>query len=253
MNNSTEFKTPIILAFFIGLIWANLSWAEVSHSEIELQEFIKVYEDRSASVSKVVIGKLEFSGITDARLYDVIEKRLLDEYRSGDADDVSWLAKTLAYSGEEKYKKTLTQVLNTVKKSKVEMHVRKALKRLPLYRVWNVDLKKDTEGLSGDALFRKRTINMVNSSNSHLTMLGAKRIWFHHPTDKLFVAAAKNKLMADLNVSNPSRRDVDALGWLCKVLSKSGDSQYLAVLLDISRSASNRRVRSYAKKYARLL
>ncbi len=253
MNNSKGIKIPIILAFFIGLVWANLSWAEANHSENELQEFIKIYEDRSTSVPKRIIDKLEFSGISDAKLYDIIEKRLLDEYQSGNAEDVSWLAKTLAYSGQEKYKKTLTQVLDTVRNPKVQKHVRKALERLPLYRVWNVDIKKDTEELSGDVLYRKRTINMVNSGNSHLTMIGAKRIWFHHPTDKLFVSAAKDKLLSSLKVSELSRRDVDALGWLCKVLGKSGDSQYRAVLLEISRSASNRRVRNYAKKYARLL
>jgi len=42
----------------------------------------------------------------------------------------------------------------------------------------------------------------------------------------------------------------DGLGWLCKVLLKSGDGKYKKFLLDISENAANRRLRKHARASA---
>lgn len=237
----------------LGLVCSGHGWAQSTSAEDEIEKYIKLYENRSLEVSKVTAGELEFSGITDTRLYDVIERRLLDEYQSKDAEPSSWLAKTLAYSGQSKYKATLTKIVNTTKSRKLKRHTKLALVRLPQHTAWNIDIGEGTAGLVGDSLYRKRTINMINSNHTHLMMLGARRVWFHHPTDKMFVAAVKDKLLATYNSETLSKRDVDALAWLCNVLGKSEDPKYRQVLLDVAASSPNKRVGRYAKKNAKLL
>jgi len=253
MKYFTSKRIQFILSMIFGLVCSGHTWAQSTSAEDEIQRFIKIYENRSLEVSKVTAGELEFSGITDTRLYDVIEQRLLDVYRARDAEPSSWLAKTLAYSGQSKYQATLKKVVETSKSRKLKRHTKVALERLPEHAVWNADISKGTAGLAGDSLYRKRTINMIKSNHTHLMMLGARRVWFHHPTDKMFVAAVKDKLLATYNSETLSKRDVDALAWLCNVLGKSEDPKYRQVLLDIAASSPNKRVGRYAKKNAKLL
>lgn len=255
MNIKYPVATPFqfILTMLLGLLWSAHGSAQNLSVEDEIQNFIKIYENRNLEVSKVTAGQLEFSGITDTRLYDIIENRLLDEYLSKDSEPSAWLAKTLAYSGLSQYKATLTKVVNTTKSRKLKRHTKVALERLPKHTLWNADISSGTEGLTGNALYRQRTLNMINSDHSHLMMLGARRVWFHHPTDKGYVAAVKDKLLASYKSQALSDHDVDALAWLCNVLGKSEDPKYRQILLDIAASSPNRRVSKYAKKNAKLL
>jgi hypothetical protein len=43
------------------------------------------------------------------------------------------------------------------------------------------------------------------------------------------------------------------MGWMCNVLGRSRNSQYKGTLEEVSKNASNRRVRGYAKKNMRYL
>jgi len=48
----------------------------------------------------------------------------------------------------------------------------------------------------------------------------------------------------------PGEELADALAWLCKIIAKSGDGRYKQLLLDVSNTATNNKLRKYASKAA---
>ena len=262
MKKITALKLQTLI---VGLLF--LSYLSIGHArpgpalsaDSELDYFIDYFSKDEFVLATEIFGELEFSGITDTRLYNIVEKQFLkfSAVKSYENSDITaWLSKALAYSGQEKYLATLKQVLKESPNrtlSNFKRHLNTSIERLPQHAIWNQEIVKNTDGLKGDELYRQRTYNMINASDSHLSMLGARRVWFHFPTDPLYVKAVSEKLAADYNRDNLSRRDIDAIGWFCNVLGKSEDKSYTEQLNTIVELSDNRRIRNYAKKNIRIL
>ena len=252
---TARLKIPSAILSAMLLLASSSSWPAFTLSPAlsandEVEYFIKYFSDKSQVVSKEVYGQLEFSGITDTRLFDIVEQRFIEESKAKSAaaiDHLAWLSKALAYSGQSKYLDTLKTALKSTNNVKLKKYLEESIERSPLFSVWNVDISRDTANLRGEDLYRKRVLNMLRSSDSFLVMFGAKRVWFHHPTDSEFVRVASERLMETYNRPNPTVRDVDAIGWLCNVLGKASNPEYKPLLEKIIKESKNSRIVHYAK------
>jgi hypothetical protein len=243
----------LISASCLLFAWSSYSVGQALSATNEVEYFSKYFTDRTQPVPKKVYGELEFSGISDTQLFDIVEQRFLAESNAttqAGIDHAAWLSKALAYSGQSKYLATLNQVLKTTKDVKLKKYVAESIERSAQFAVWNADINRDTANLQGEELYRKRTFNMLRSADSHLVMLGAKRVWFHHPTDSEYIRVASERLLESYNKPNPSVRDIDAIGWLCNVLGKSAMPEYRPLLDKVNSESKNRRIKEYARKNA---
>ena len=248
------------ILFIAGVLFLN-TYAHSSQTDLEaeLQNYIKIFQSNSTSAQRTAITELNWSGITDTRLYDTIETRLLNQYKTNTTraglDHSAWLAKTLSYSGNPKYQKTFDLILNDdsdKKLRKIQKHTKKAQKNLPKFTAWNKQISKGLARAPQGRLKQQRVLNMLNSNDYALVRVGAKRVNFEYYDDQELIDAAENKLLSEYK-KDGDKIFVDSMAWLCKALSSTGNVKYRATLTEVMENATHRRVAKQAKKYIRYL
>lgn len=217
--------------------------------QVEIQGFVK--EFRAGNFSRKLINELEWSGISDTRIYDLAEAVLLANYKSTDSEMIeqnSWLAKALSQSGQPKYRATLDKVLKSKKSpEKLVRHAKKARTRLEEFRIWNPIIAKDVHKAPAGKLNEKRAQNMLSSDNPVMLRLGAKRVYYKYFDDTGLLEIVKSRLLNDFNMATDGVH-IDAVAWLCKALGRSGKLEYRSALETVTEKASNKKISRYAAK-----
>ncbi len=250
----SKFKITFVLLGVSLALASSLSSASPQDLEDEIQHYIKEMTKPELPEHQLYV-ELEWSGISDVRLYDVIERRLLENYKktgAGELDDSAWMAKALSYSGQPKYLPTLEKIYGEVYSQNFRKYLLKSIERLPNWTKWNPDLYKGLDAVPADRLKIARVINMLNSDYPKLRTVGGRHVWWHYTDNEELLDLTKERLIATYNTSGQDAFDIDAVAWLCKGLAKSGDSKYKPLIEKIAKDARNKRVRGYAKKFLRM-
>ncbi len=216
----------------------------------EINEYVDIFSGNNFAAQRSAIEPLGWSGISSPELYDVIAAKLealKDADSKIDKERASWFAKALALSGNNKYQPVLQDIADNASAKKLRKHAKTALERLPRYARWNPIIAAGLKNSQGN-LAEQRIRNMLADNDAELFRLGAKRVYHAHASNKELVALVKSRLVADYASVNDSDH-VDAMAWAIKVLAQSGDSDHKPLLAEIAQSASNKKIRKYAKKY----
>ena len=219
------FKTTLLLALFAVLTSPAIAGYQ-EEKEKEIDELVKVFSLPFIMKQHMAAEKLAYLGHSDPRIFDVIEKQLLDSYRSlsddYEIDWASWLAKALGFSGNQKYFPTLRKLESVAPDEKLRKYAVVAQRYLYKYKtfnpiIMNFDNDNSEETISSEmnllplSLLRYR--NMLNSDIPELHKLAAKRIYFEGITENVII-----KLVL-FRIENPApRTDKDTKKWLKKSL-----------------------------------
>lgn len=187
-------------------------------------------------------------------LYDPIEAELLAGYHVLDsdkvkADQMSWLAKGLALSGNSKYQVPLDKVLAGTPSKKLKKYAGSSLKLLPNYEKWNPVIAANLEQAPPGRLNQTRTLNMLASDIPELIRVGAKIARKKYLGDKNVVAAVNASLLANYDRNLSNNIQVDGVNHLIRTLGEAGDSTYRSTLDKVATSP-NKKIAKYARKYA---
>ena len=160
---------------------------------------------------------LAYAGHSDDKIFDEIEKQLLDHYQNlGDSYDIdwaSWLVKALAFSGKDKYQSTIEFLAEEAPDRKLRRYAELSLQLLPDYTRWN-PIILDRNNYDGELpLSINRYKNMLRSEVAELHKLAAKRIFFEGIGEKSVVELVQFRL--ETPASNTTR---DTQKWLKKSL-----------------------------------
>ena len=219
------FKATLLLAFCAVLTNpAKAGYQEEKEKEID--ELIKVFSKPFIMKQHVAAEKLAYLGHSDPRIFDVIEKQLLDSYLSlsddYEIDWASWLAKALGFSGNQKYGTTLRRLESFAPDEKLRKYAGIAQRYTYKYKtfnpiIMNFDNDKSEETISSEMnllpLSLLRYQNMLNSDMPELHKLAAKRIYFEGITDNRITRLVLFRIV------NPApRTDKDTKKWLKKSL-----------------------------------
>ena len=188
---------------------------------------------------------LGWMGISDTRVFDLIEKHLLAD-GSTPIDDreekarVAWYIRALGFSGQAKYE---TSINKFVKDDRYDGYARTALVDLPNYRVWNpiISNRGSFDAAYSDDVNRVR--NMLLSNDWFLKRVGAKRVYFGVHHDALFEIMARD---LKANIAMNDSRYSDCLAWLAKALHKS--PSYKPLLQEVADNAADRHVANHASR-----
>jgi hypothetical protein len=195
--------------------------------EEDVQYYIGMLGNPSSRTQATEFEALSGMGLSDPRLFDEVEKRLLAdcEYVRENREErarVAWYFRALGFSGDEKYLPTLSRFTEdrTYRNYSIA-----AQRDLPQYTKWNPvisDRSKFDPKLADDS---NRILNMLRSEDHRLQRVGAKRTFLTHEKDPAVVAMLAEKLTA----SYPSAKDDESLetaGWLLNALDRGSDGTH---------------------------
>ena len=195
--------------------------------EEDVQYYIGLLGEMNPRVQATEFEALSGMGLSDPRLFDEVEKRLLADCESvrqnrEERARVAWYFRALGFSGDEKYLPTLSRFTEdrTYRNYSIA-----AQRDLPQYTKWNPvisDRSKFDPKLADDS---NRILNMLRSEDHLLQRVGAKRTFLTHEKDPAVVAMLAEKLKA----SYPTAKDDESLetaGWLLNALDRGSDGRH---------------------------
>jgi hypothetical protein len=240
-----------MLTLVASLVFSNLAVAASVEEDVErnVQIFSGEKNLHTAGAADVLI----WMGLSDTRLFDIIERRLLEDADAArgnrnEKNRVARYIRSLGYSGQSKYESTMKKFVGDADYGR---YAQEALLDLPVYKNWNSIISNRSSfdpKLSDDA---NRISNMLRSGDLLLQRIGAKRV-YHGADDAkddavleiLAQQVRANYARKDLN--NPDRSD--SVAWLVKALGSSKKGQYKALLEEVADKASAPPVVKHAKE-----
>jgi len=247
-------KYICILAFALNLITSltsNLAFASQADLQKEENHYSDVFSGSNTIKQRSVMQRLVWSGFSSPMIFDSVAQKLSNNLETEDKEKVenaSWHAKTLALSGNSKYRALLTQASTSAKSSKLKKHAKLSLDRLNKYVKWNPIISQGLTSAPNGQLEQTRVANMLNADDYELVRLGAKRAYKEFSDNTQIVSIVIKRLESEVNISKNEDMRIDATAWMLKVIGGTGNSQYKDVLETVIANNKNKKVRKYAKK-----
>ncbi len=242
-------KWIITLGVITSLIWSGSCFAQVDRSA-ELAKLLAGIESASR-IQRVDAAKVvSRSGLQGDELYEkiaeIIEAGYKLPYEKDLADEMAWMCKALAASGDPKYRQLLAEVAQNSPSIKIKKYAKQSAELLDVYAERSKVLNKTDSWDEDLTAEENRLVNMLRSDDTALKRDAAKIIVRSAVNGKVYsvVASALNEMSETYRNDNLS---VDTMAWLCKALATSGDNSYVKDLEFVLENTKNSKLRKYAK------
>src|SRR5438445_12567514 len=192
----------IVLALATSLIFSG--FAAAASVEDDVQRYIQIFSGEK-KLHNDAADTFSWMGLSDARLFDIVERRLLEDADAAQSDRneknrVARYIRSLGFSGQSKYEPTIRKFLASVPYGRF---AEAALADLPQYSKWNPVISNRSSfdpKLSDDV---NRVAARLPSDDLLLLRLGAKRFYFESKEDVLL------ELLAQQLRANYARKDLN--------------------------------------------
>ncbi len=253
MKKNTQ--TILLFVFSLMIIFTN-SFPALANSDrtAEVDKYIKMLGSASLKTRIDAAKFITRSGITDPRLFNIINEKLLHGYNINSLDrnhidEMSWMCKALAASGSDNYAPTLEKIIQTATSDKLKRYAKQSLSLISEYAERN-KLMADTTtidpGLSPEI---NKYINMLRSDNFALKRDAAKSVYRGHFSEKKLFDVLSGELLKGYKLKpSKDRNHIDALAWMCKALASSGMVEYKQTLREVIENSSNPKLQKYARQ-----
>jgi hypothetical protein len=239
-----------VVAILASLFFCTGAPAE-SRAELT-EEYVKIFAGGTAPDQIDATRRLEWLGLSDPRIFDPAEKSLLDRIGAVEkesANYAAYMAHALAYSGQEKYRNSLTQAANAAANKNLRRHATEALAELSNYARWNPiigDTSKSDPKLSAEV---NGFGSMLRGSEADLHRLAAKRIYQRRIRDAGILSLLESRAQEVATKPVTAKNDIDISNWLLKALAATGDPRYRPIIESAATGNPNRKVEKNALKY----
>lgn len=216
------------------------------------EEFVQIFQSGNQIQQQKAAEALEWAGISSPKLFDLIEDITLKTLpKSTDKATINfeaYLVLALGYSGNEKYRSTIQTVIAKAPHKKLKKYGKEALVTLPTYTKLNAIIAPKPWPENVHPSLNQRIINMLQSDDTNLMRLGAKRV--HNALNySPELLAALNTAIEKNYASKLNGDRLDAVAWLCRALAGSREVKYKATIEKVAKSATEKKLRNYATKY----
>lgn len=240
----------ILVSFFSVSVFAFQS------NEERINNYVSVLESGDQGVQEQMLNRLQWSGLSDPALFDVVEKRLLEHYNQDNPNGhlislMSFHARALGYSGNEKYRSTLAEVAQNATDNKVRKHAKKALSDLTRWAQWLATLPQNVSVEAGQSIEVATYLHMLNVDNAFVQRLAARAIFHEKQRDKALIAKAVELIRARYLETGLDGETEDTIAWLCKAIGVAGSSDEQAFLAQVAENSPSPKIAKYAGKYSR--
>ncbi|HEX5055470.1 MAG TPA: hypothetical protein VFX02_03130 [Gammaproteobacteria bacterium] len=224
--------------------------------QAELRSYKDAFrKDGAPRVQKNVCNALQWSGISDVELYDLIEQRLneiLDKFAHGsrsseDLETAAWYAKGLAASGMDKYLPVLRRMAGS-RHQKLANYAEDSIPRIESYKKWNPIISDEKNFRSDQPLLINRIANMLRSDDSRLKLVGLKKLREDSMDSEYLFDIIRDDLMAGYKKAHADRADVAVFELEVGILGDSGNRKYYDSLKQVySETKSREKLRSISQ------
>jgi len=224
-------------------ILANNSYA----NEKQVQKYVKIFEGESWNQQLKACNEFQWLGMSDTRVFDLIEQKVKDRYTSSNRrviNNVAWYMKALGFSGNEKYVDTLKMVAAKTPSKKLRKYAREGIMYQELYVKWN-PIIRDTSHFDKNQTPRiNRFANMLRSGEWQLMRVAAKRIHYEHLYEPYILNVLMEEFREGVNQGGDSYVR-DAYKWMVKAVAGSGVESYREQLLEVSDEVKSSRMKKH--------
>lgn len=232
------------------MLFSQASMAFTSNDE-QIDYVLKVMQDGPQTKRLKVLERLQWSTLSEARLYDTFEQNLIAHYQQEsltiDEEEVlRYQIRALAYSGNPKYKSMLKTVKNGSVHRRLKDSARKALRDYPRFQAVQDAISGVSREQSSLPSEVKNYLKLLKTDNSYAQRLAARAL-FHegHMQLEVIELVAKN-LKKDYQTKDLPGLKQDTLAWYCKVLKSAGG--YDALLDEVEANTPYNKIRRHAAK-----
>jgi hypothetical protein len=197
----------------------------------------------------IVAEALGWTGLSDPRLFDVIEQRLLKDYPAP-ADNrlekqrLAWYIRALGFSGDAKYLPTINRFREY---RDTAVYAKHALVDMPDYRRWNPIISDRTSfdpKLSDD---ENRVVNMLRGGDFSLKRLGAKRVHYETMRNKQVLDVLAEELRAGYPKAAMDKNS-DPVAWMVRALGAAKQEKYKPLLREVLANTTVPAVQGHARQ-----
>lgn len=244
-------KRILLFVAFVGLTVATAGFAQQDRSE-EVRKLKAGIESPSLAQRVNAAKIISRSGIQDQELYARIAAIIKDGYvrepEKNHTEEMSWMCKALAASGDPQYRELLEEVAKNAQSSKLRSYAEQSAELIDEYAqrsqiinatdYWDMELSQE----------ENRLVNMLKSDNLRLQKDAAKtvvrKVGVHN---KVFdvISESLQKMFNDFNTESEY---VDTMAWMCNALAVSGDVKYIEILDRIIDNSEDSKLKRYASK-----
>jgi hypothetical protein len=237
------------------LIAALLSFSQVvmafNSNDEQINYVFKVVATDSISQKLEVLERLQWSTISDQRLYDSFEQALLTQYKKNDLDSdlekvLLYQVRALGYSGNPKYKDTLIMLSQQQDNRKIRKTAIKALENLPTFinvQQLIAQVPLEQKSLPSEVL---NYLRLLKTNDSYAQRLAAKAIFNEHHRQAELINLVADNLRKDYMNQDIDSLKQDTLAWYCKVLKDVGG--YDELLANVAENSPHKKIQKYAAK-----
>jgi len=178
----------------------------------------------------------------------LLEAGYAEEFEKNHTDEMSWMCKALAASGDPQYKGLLSEVANNAPSSKLQRYARQSLDLFEQYVKRNQILNAKANWDDQLSAEENRLVSMLRSDDIGLKRDAAKSIVRSFGMNAKVFDAAATAVTEMAKAGTSGNLNGDTIAWLCKALGASGHSKYVDVLNQVLASIpeENIKLRSYA-------
>ena len=238
----------LLLGFLAALLFTTSAMSATVEEDVT--RYVRIFSS-DASLHSDAADTFTWMGLSDARIFDLIEQRLLADANAAANDKaeknrVARYIRSLGFSGQAKYLPTINKFVTD---NAYERYAKAALEDLPNYQRWNPIIANRASfdpKLSDD---ENRVINMLRADDFMLKRVGAKRVFYKHQEPAVLDILAQ-ELKA--NYAKADHNNADAIAWMVKALGQPRLAKYKPLIEEVAASAREDKVSKHANKVLEL-
>ncbi len=237
----------LVFAFLTLMSFSRFAVAASVADDVE--RYVRIFDGDKALHSDAA-DTFSWIGLSDTRLFDIIERRLLADAEAArpDRDEKNRVARyirSLGFSGQPKYEPTIKRFVGDIVYNR---YATAALLNIPQYQKWNPiisDRSSFDPKVSDDV---NRVSNMLRSDDLLLKGVGARRVYFGIQEDSVLDLLAQQVKIyyarADLDGSDSS----DSVAWMVKALGSSKKEKYKPLIQEVAKNGKTKPVVKHANQ-----
>lgn len=218
----------------------------------QIDQYLEVLAADNHKATLYMLTRLKWTAITDPRLYDEIAKSPLNHYQSKKLDkitisDAAHKIRALGYSGNPKYRDTLSTIMNDSPNKKLRGHAKKALVDLDRFERWNRQINEADAAVQGKNVEITIYSKMLNVQDTLVQRFAARAIVDASVQDSDLLDAVAEKLRAMYTNPALDNREQDTAAWFVKALGQSGG--YRQLLTEVNQGTPHKKLKKHSIRF----
>lgn len=239
------------------LLAINLPASAFSTVDEQIDHYLNIYENGSYDSKVEMLKRLQWSGLSDRRLFDPMERYLGFQAMMSDKHLnkperalLAHMIRALGYSGNERYRNILSNIKDHSKSKKLKGHAKKALIQLEKFKRWNELIAASDFMIEGKSVEVATYMKMLSTNDVMVQRLAARAIFHERHRDPDLLAMTAKKLETWYLRMGLGAEAQDTVAWLVKAVGENNSGEYDQLLQRIYQGTHYKKVKKHAKKYA---